>query len=59
MFSGVGEFVVEGGDEGVGVGVLGVGVPGAVGGGWEAVPEGEVGCGFGWSWHVSELFGHG
>ena len=59
MFSGVGERVVEGGDEGVGVGVLGVGVPGAVGGGLEAVPEGEVGCGFGWSWHVSELFGHG
>ena len=58
-FSGVGECVVEGGDEGVGVGVLGVGVPGAVGGGLEAVPEGEVGCGFGWSWHVSELFGHG
>ena len=39
--------------------MLGVGVPGAVGGGLEAVPEGEVGCGFGWSWHVSELFSHG
>lgn len=38
--------------------MLGVGVPGAVGGGLEAVPEGEVGCGFGRSWHVSELLGH-
>ena len=56
---GVGERVVEGGDDGVGVGVLGVGVPGAVGGGLEAVPEGEVGCGFRRSWHVSKLFGHG
>lgn len=58
LFGG-GEGVVEGGDDGVGVGVLGVGVPGAVGGGLEAVPEGEVGCGFGRSWHVVELFGHG